>query len=363
MTVLRLLILTFAFAVTTASSASFAQTETTLEDLIAAQRLTIATRLLPNDNIMVGQKLALEITIATDRWFKGGTRIRLPEVPGLVILQTEQFASNASEQRQGKNWVVQRWSIDVYPRQEGSFLIPNIDLELSVAGEGVDTIAGTTQTESLTFAAAIPPGLTADDQWVAAPTFSVRQRFDRDLSALAVGDALEHTIVLSAEDVMAMMLPAYAAPALEGLKAYPLPPQLINNSNRGQSTAERTETISYIAQAPGDFILPARDFHWWNTATQELTLVSLLPTKVTVTGVAASSVGSGINPRLVAAVTGVIILLAGVLWLAHRWLPQLPWQRLVAPLQNAKAVLIKLRQPALPEELNPGGIHPKRTKS
>ena len=361
MRVLRLLIAAFALALTTASTASFAQTDTTLEDLIATQRLTIATRLLPDDNIMVGQKLALEITIATDRWFKGGTRIRLPEVPGLVFLQTEQFASNASEQRQGQSWVLQRWSIDVYPRQEGAFQVPNIDLELAVAGEGSETIAGTAQTDSLTFSAAIPPGLTADDRWVAAPAFSVRQRFDRDLSSLAVGDALEQTIVLSADDVMAMMLPDYAAPALEGLKAYPLPPQLNNNSNRGQTTAERVETVSYIAQAPGDFILPARDFHWWNTATQELTLVSLLPTKVTVTGVAVSSKGSGINPRLLAVVAGTIIVLIGVIWLAYRWLPQLPWQRVIEPLQKAKAVLIKIRQPALPQALNPGNAHPKRT--
>jgi hypothetical protein len=345
MTMLRLLVAAFAVAVTTMSIASFAQTDTTLDDLIAAQRLTIATRLLPEDNIVVGQKLALEITITTDRWFKGGTRIRLPEVPGLVILQTEQFASNASEQRQGKSWVVQRWSIDVYPRREGSFQIPNINLELSVAGEGIETIEGTAQTDSLTFSAAIPPGLT---------------RFDRDLSMLAVGDALEQKVVLSAQDMMAMMLPDYAVPALEGLKAYPLPAQLNNNSNRGQTTAERVETISYIAQSPGDFILPARDFHWWNTVTQELTLVSLLPMKVTVTGVAVSSKGPGINPRLLAMVAGIIILLIGVIWLAYRWLPQLPWQRVIEPLQKAKSVLIKLRQPALPQELNPGNVHPKR---
>ena len=360
MTMLRLLVAAFAVAVTAMSTASFAQTDTTLDDLIAAQRLTIATRLLPEDNIVVGQKLALEITITTDRWFKGGTRIRLPEVPGLVILQTEQFASNASEQREGKSWVAQRWSIDVYPRREGSFQIPNINLELSVAGEGIETIEGTAQTDSLTFSAAIPPGLTAEDQWVAAPAFSVRQRFDRDLSTLAVGDALEQKVVLSAQDMMAMMLPDYAAPALEGLKAYPLPAQLNNNSNRGQTTAERVETISYIAQSPGDFILPARDFHWWNTVTQELTLVSLLPMKVTVTGVAASSKGPGINPRLLAVVAGTIILLIGVIWLTYRWLPQLPWQRVIEPLQKAKSVLIKLRQPALPQELNPGNVHPKR---
>ena len=50
-------------------------------------------------------------------WFTGGTRIRLPEVPGLVILQTEQFASNASERRGDQNWVLQRWTLDVYAQR------------------------------------------------------------------------------------------------------------------------------------------------------------------------------------------------------------------------------------------------------
>ncbi|MEP4486059.1 MAG: BatD family protein [Halioglobus sp.] len=357
---LRLCIAIIAFFFISNSTVSLAQTDTTLADLITAQRLIVDLRVLPNANIIVGQKLALEITIATDRWFKGGTRIRLPEVAGLVILQTEQFASNASEQRKGESWVVQRWSIDVYPRREGSFVIPNIDLEISVAGEGTETIAGTTQTESLRFSAAIPPGLTADDKWVAAPAFAVDQRFNRDLTTLNVGDALEQTIILSADDVMAMMLPDYAAPVLEGLKAYPLPPQLNNSSNRGQTTAERVETVSYIAQAPGDFILPARDFHWWNTRTNELTLVSLLPTKVSVAGVAASSKRSGINLPLLATISGIMILLAGTIWLAYKWLPQLPWERLLKPLRKARAVLVQLRQPALPQELNPGRANPDR---
>jgi len=49
-----------------------------------------------------GQKVTLTLEIATDRWFAGGTRIGIPEVPGLVILQTEQFASNASETHNGR---------------------------------------------------------------------------------------------------------------------------------------------------------------------------------------------------------------------------------------------------------------------
>ena len=92
---------------------------TTVADLQAQGRLSIDASLSPTEDVVAGQKLALVIEIATDRWFSGGTRLAIPEIPGLVILQTEQFASNASETRGTQSWVLQRWTLDVYPSDRG----------------------------------------------------------------------------------------------------------------------------------------------------------------------------------------------------------------------------------------------------
>ena len=75
----------------------------TPDDLLSQGRLQVESSLSPDQDIVPGQKLRLVLEIATDRWFTGGTRISLPEVPGLVILQTEQFASNASENTPNRN--------------------------------------------------------------------------------------------------------------------------------------------------------------------------------------------------------------------------------------------------------------------
>ena len=91
---------------------------TTLEELQAQGHLQVSASIRPDGTLVPGQKLSLVLEVATDRWFSGGTRISIPEVPGLVILQTEQFASNASEVRGGQSWVVQRWTLDVYPQRE-----------------------------------------------------------------------------------------------------------------------------------------------------------------------------------------------------------------------------------------------------
>ena len=103
--------------------------------------LQISSSLLVDGDIVPGQKIELAIDIATDRWFAGGTRLRLPEVAGLVILQTNNFASNSTEQRQGQTWVVQRWTVDVYPQRSGEFSIPSMSaaVEVNDVSEGVVT--------------------------------------------------------------------------------------------------------------------------------------------------------------------------------------------------------------------------------
>jgi len=101
-----------------------------LEELQTQKRLTLASEVQPSQGLVPGQKARLLVEIATDRWFTGGTRIRIPEVPGLVILQTEQFASNASESRRGQSWVVQRWTLDVYAQRPGDFRIPAMRLDV-----------------------------------------------------------------------------------------------------------------------------------------------------------------------------------------------------------------------------------------
>ena len=112
---LRLLIFVLAYLILLQP----ARAESPLDPLLASGALTIDTRLDEPGTLVPGQRAKMIVEIATNTWFTGGTRIRLPEVAGLVILQTDQFAANASESRGGQSWVIQRWTIDIYPQQAG----------------------------------------------------------------------------------------------------------------------------------------------------------------------------------------------------------------------------------------------------
>jgi hypothetical protein len=330
----------------------------TIAALQAAGRLQIDASLAPREGIVPGQKLTLTLTIATDRWFSGGTRISLPEVPGLVILQTEQFASNASERRGESSWVIQRWTLDVYPQRPGNFTIPPVKARLQVNTADGD-VEGVLSSPGVQFTVSLPPALAGLEQWVAAPAFSVAQQFDRSLEALQVGDAFERVVTFEASDVMAMMLPSLPPEDNPGLAAYPAPPVLENSNNRGQIRASRSERISYVVQAEGRYLLRARDFHWWDTVRSELRLVSLPAVEITVGSGAASTLPDStsmptLSPRQWLALAASLIGLGLLLWLGWRYLPRLPPGAVSARAAAALQTLRQLRKPALAESLNPG---------
>ena len=216
-------------------------------------------------------------------------------------------------------------------------------------------ISGPVKAPAVRFAASIPAELEQAKHWVAAPQFNVDQTFDRDLEGLSVGDAIERVIRFEANDVMAMMLPALDIQALQGLKAYPLPPELQDNNNRGEMTASRVERISYIAQQPGSYTLPAEEFLWWDTRSRRLVLLSLPAIDIEVTGAAAETaadVPAAVWFALIAMAVGLLLVML-VLWLSRRWLQGLPWDTALQPVSRGLRVLRSLRQPALPARLNP----------
>jgi len=328
------------------------------QDLLSAGRLQVEAAIHPARGIVPGQKLRLILEIATDRWFTGGTRIGIPEVPGLVILQSEQFASNASENRSGQSWVLQRWTLDVYAQRAGGFTVPAITLDLEVNAGEAGNLSGRIMSPPVSFTANVPASLDQVQQWVAAPEFKVSQNFDRSLEGLKVGEAFEREIVFEASDLMAMMLPELELGEIPGLAIYPSPARLDNSSNRGETRASRRQRITYVLEADGEYLLPGGDFAWWDTQENQLKMVSLPVTELRVGAGPGTQEQTTNGPLLTR--KQWLLLLGGVaalviaLWLGRALLARLPLAACRDALQRVWHFLGNLLKPALPSELNPG---------
>ena len=273
---------------------------TGLDELTAADKLRLRAWVTPEDNIVVGQEVRMIIEISTPRWFAGGTRITLPDVDNVVVLRRNEFATNLSRREGDTTWVVQQWQLELYAQRPGRFLVPPVALELAVNDADAGIVRGSMATETLSFSAAVPAALQGVESWLAAPSFTIEQRFDRQLEGLKPGDAFKRTVELRATNLTAMMLPEVLVQSIDGLPAYPEIPELEDRSNRGEATAIRRESIAYLVERSGQFQLPEQRFYWWNTASGRVE-TTILPAVEIDAGAAVASTTS--LPKLPALVT------------------------------------------------------------
>ncbi len=243
---------------------------TELDTLLAEDRLRVRSWLEPAENIVRGQEVRLIMEVCTPRWFAGGTGIRAPEVPGLLILRRNEFAVNLSRREAGATWVVQRWQLELYPQREGSYRLPPVSLSLAVNDATLGIVRGEVQTDALAFNASLPAAVARLERWLATPSLAIRQRFDRSLEGLAPGDAFTRTIEVEATRLTALMLPEPALEEAPGLAVYPDLPEMEDRSNRGEATALRRQSATYVVEQPGQYRLPAQTIYWWNTDTGSL---------------------------------------------------------------------------------------------
>ncbi len=268
-----------------------------LEQMVKEDRVRLKSWIQPASGGVIGQQLELNIEVATDSWFSGGSHVGRFELDDAIVLRRNKFAVNSSRRESGTTWSVQLWTITIYPQRAGRFSLPPIELSVSIANPDAPTsaISGVLQTKQMEFLSLLPDEIRTSSvtQWIASTYFSVSDEFDKPLNSdadtpvLRVGDAIRRTITLRAENVAAMMLPAINISSTPGLAAYMRPARLEDRVNRGTYIALRREVVSYVAEEAGSYTLPAIAFHWWNTRTSDFEQIHL-PAQPLLVGMAGS---------------------------------------------------------------------------
>ncbi len=255
----------------------------TIQELADADHLRVRVWVAPEQPVAT-QQVMLNIEIAVDKWFTGGTRIGRFDIPGAIVLQREQLAVNSTRRERGTTWAVQLWQLTIYPQQPGAYRVPPIELKLKVAGHESFNVAGTLTTEPAEFTAVVPEPLTDVATWLATPGLRVTESWSRDDALLEPGDALVRTVRFEGEALASMMLPRLTADEIDGLEVYAKPPRLEDRSNRGSYLAIREDTLTYMMVRPGDYVLPALSFSWWDLEDEVVRTVDLPERVFTVEG-------------------------------------------------------------------------------
>ncbi|WP_027132885.1 BatD family protein [Geminicoccus roseus] len=286
----------------------------------------VETSLGEQADVLVGQRVSIYVKLLTTTTFAGAAAFDLPSLPGAVLMTVQDRPLLGSESDRGTSYVSQTHGLALFPQRPGPLTLPAFTVRFaSTSADGGPVRDHQLQTEPVTITAALPRGAEGPGPLVVSSGVELTEQWQPQPDGLRPGDAVTRTITLQARDVPAMMLPSLTGDPIAGLRAYPRPPRLDDQQQRGAFTGKRIEQVTYVAETPGTVTVPPIELRWWHAdsgeaATAELpgrtfTIAAAAPAAAAGNRPLATSAGSGAWPALVVL---AILILAALGWLVAR---------------------------------------------
>jgi len=235
----------------------------------------IRTHLDVPADLWVGQKAVLVVELAVPGYFAGDAAFDLPRLPGVLIMPPQERPVLGSEEHAGASYSVQRHELFVYAERPGTHAIPAFSVRFGFrpAPLAKDATQAVLKTSSVQLEAKQPPGANKLAIVISARGLETKETWNPTPGKAKVGDAFQHVITTTASDVPSMIFPPLPAPKVDGLGIYVKEPEVLDTNERGSMTGRRRETVTYICERVGQFVIPASRFTWWDLDSQKLRTV------------------------------------------------------------------------------------------
>jgi len=235
----------------------------------------IRTELEKVDRIWPGQRLMLYVTLYTTSSFSGSTRFELPQVPGMLIMENEDRPVLGSKQVDDVSYISKRHEIALFPLRSGSLSLPDFDVEFGFRGEDGNVVERSFQVQGQEINVLVIPGADPERPVITTTSFQFTDKWNPEQGETKVGDAFTRTVTMTADDLPGMAFPPLEIKKIAGLGIYTRQPRVEDQMQRGEFTGRRTESITYVCERKGTFIIPQTTVQWWNPKTAALQNVTL----------------------------------------------------------------------------------------
>lgn len=297
-----------------------------------AQEPRVRTSLPGGGECWVGQRVTLVVELLAPGYFAGAPSFDLPDPPGMLIVPPRGSPTLSSEELDGTTYTVQRHELAIFAHRAGPQVIPPLSVRFHFKRQPLDkeAVDATVTTQVVTLTAKPPPGAERLSGIISAHQLTAVEEWHPQPGKAKAGDAFTRTIIFAAPDVPGMAFAPFPAGKVDGLGVYPKPPEVVDHEERGTLLGERRETITYVCERPGRFVLPAERFSWFDLAAEKVRVIEFPPRTFDVSpnpAMQAAQQGGdeparrrGPSAKTMAATSAVLILIAGAAaWLARTW--------------------------------------------
>ena len=236
------------------------------------------------DSVTAGQPVTVAVEVLAPNWFT-----KAPEFPDIdvdnAIAMPPGRSLNFTEKVGSMTYAGQRRSYIIYPLTAGTFKIPSIHVTFSYAKEPPKSSPPVTVSSQFRqFEATVPDEAADLGYFIATSSFTLEHTVSRKIDNLMVGDTFMRSITMNAQNIVAMVLPSLRFELVKGVSIYPDQPVLVNKGGeRGEiRTGTRTESLTYVLEKEGDYLLPEINVFWWDLKNEKLQKETVLSIKLAV---------------------------------------------------------------------------------
>lgn len=244
----------------------------------SAQEPQIRASFGTQDTLWTGERLPLVVDLLAPGYFSGVPSFDLPDLSGLLLLPAEGSPLLSTENINGVSYTVQRHELSVFARQAGAQTIAPFSVHFRFKRNPLDkdAVLASLKTPQLPFTVKLPPGAEKLGSIISARHLEAREIWHPEPGKATAkpGAAFTRTITFTAPDVPAMVFPPFPVPDVDGLGIYHKAPEILDHDDRGQFTGLRRETITYVCQRPGSFVIPPTRLTWFDLDAKQLSTVS-----------------------------------------------------------------------------------------
>jgi len=246
-----LALLTFALATSTA--------------VLAQERPVVRATVSP-ETVNVGESAELTVTVLVPTWFTRPSIYPSFELANAITRLPADSSYNMRERIGNESWSGIVRTYEIYPLLGATYRMAGQAINVTYANPGGDPLTAAIEIPEVVIRSQVPVGAESLDPYIAGRSLSLRLDVEGELDALDAGDALVLEYVAELDGLPAIFIPPLAPNLqLDGVSIYADAPDVEDGP-----LARRSEKLTLVFDAGGEFRIPGRAVEYWNTQSKSI---------------------------------------------------------------------------------------------
>lgn len=231
----------------------------------AQEQPVVRVKVTP-ETVAVGEPAELTVTVLVPTWFTRPPIYPTFELSNAMTRMPPDSSYPIRERVGNESWSGIVRSYEIYPLLGATYRMAGQSIVITYANPGADPLTANVELPEVVFRGAVPAGAESLDPYIAGDSLELSVEVEGELDDLAAGDAIVITFTAELSGLPAIFLPPLAPDLeLDGVSIYADAPELEDGAS-----ARRSEKLTLVFDAGGDFVIPGLELRYWNTASESI---------------------------------------------------------------------------------------------